>query len=97
MSTSEHPISTGPAFTPSRRSVLRAGVTGAAVGAVSLATNPPALPPPAARQVPAGAQGAGAEVFQHGVASGDPLPDSVLIHRATSHPAISPALVRAVP
>ena len=87
MSTSEHPISTGPAFTPSRRSVLRAGVTGAAVGAVSLATNSARAATSGGPQVPAAAQGAGAEVFQHGVASGDPLPDSVLIWtRATSHP-----------
>lgn len=76
-------------FTPSRRSVLRAGATGVAVGAIGLANAPHAAatldflsPPPAKAEEPSEFH-----VFQHGVASGDPLPDSVLIWtRATSHP-----------
>lgn len=76
-------------LTPSRRSVLRAGATGVAAGAIGLATAPNAAatldflsPPPAKAEEPGEFH-----VFQHGVASGDPLPDSVLIWtRATSHP-----------
>lgn len=74
-------------FTPSRRAVLRAGATGAAAGAIGLAPATSAGANPES-QSPANAGGSGGfQVFQHGVASGDPLPDSVLIWtRVTSHP-----------
>lgn len=75
--------------TPSRRTVLKAGAATAALlgasgltGRASAAANEPG----AADGAPAGAAG-GHSVFQHGVASGDPLPDAVLLWtRATSHP-----------
>ncbi|MFC3850671.1 alkaline phosphatase D family protein [Corynebacterium hansenii] len=71
--------------TPSRRTVLKAGAaTAALVGTSSLAGRFTAAAQEAAQQaVDAG----GHAVFQHGVASGDPLPDSVLLWtRATSNP-----------
>lgn len=75
-------------FTPSRRAVLTAGAAGVAAGAISLVSSPRA-----AANVAGGvgsaltAQASAFPVFQHGVASGDPLPDSILIWtRATSHP-----------
>lgn len=71
-------------FTPTRRSVLRAGAAGAAVSAASLLSSQMT----ARAQETAGETATGEhQVFQHGVASGDPLPDSVLLWtRATSHP-----------
>ena len=71
--------------TPTRRTVLKAGAAGAAlVGASGLAGRFSA----SAQEAAQGAVDAGGHaVFQHGVASGDPLPDSVLLWtRATSHP-----------
>ena len=79
-------------FAPSRRSVLRAGVTGAAIGAVGLASSATASASPFSLTSPGFLSPEAPKeqefhVFQHGVASGDPLPDSVLIWtRATSHP-----------
>ena len=71
--------------TPTRRTVLKAGAAGAAlVGASGLVGRFSA----SAQEAAQGAVDAGGHaVFQHGVASGDPLPDSVLLWtRATSHP-----------
>ncbi|WP_199578758.1 PhoD-like phosphatase N-terminal domain-containing protein, partial [Streptomyces sp. CRB46] len=54
------------ARTPSRRTVVKAAAAGAVLAA------------PLAAALPAGAAGA-APAFLHGVASGDPLPDGVLL------------------
>lgn len=71
-------------FTPTRRSVLRAGAAGAAVSAASLLSSRMSAHAEAAA---AASPDGGHQVFQHGVASGDPLPDSVLLWtRVTSHP-----------
>ncbi|WP_035120236.1 alkaline phosphatase D family protein [Corynebacterium freneyi] len=71
--------------TPSRRTILKAGATTAAfVGTSTLAGRFTA----SAQEAAGTAAGDGRHnVFQHGVASGDPLPTSVLLWtRATSHP-----------
>ena len=70
--------------TPSRRTILKAGATTAAfVGTSTLAGRFTA----SAQEAAGDAVGGGHNVFQHGVASGDPLPTSVLLWtRATSHP-----------
>ncbi|MEO3753031.1 alkaline phosphatase D family protein [Streptomyces sp. B6B3] len=57
---------TRPSFTPRRRTVVTAAATAAAGAALPLAAAPTA-------------RGADAPAFHHGVASGDPLPDGVLL------------------
>lgn len=84
-------------FATTRRTVLRAGAaTAAIVGASSLADGARAR----AQDASGAAQGAdgGHYVFQHGVASGDPMPGSVLLWtRATSHPGDIPGAGEATP
>lgn len=82
--TSAHGSSSA-SLTPSRRTVLKAGAaTAALVGTSTLAGRLSASAQEAAQEA---AANGGHAVFQHGVASGDPLPDSVLLWtRATSHP-----------
>lgn len=77
---------------PSRRTVLRAGATGAAIVGASTALGPLRASALDAPSDPAATPADGGHaVFQHGVASGDPLPESVLLWtRATSHPADIP-------
>ncbi len=82
---------------PTRRSVLRAGATGAIVGSAGIvASKAAAQPVPSSALLgantvsPRQAESDHA-VFQHGVASGDPLPNAVIIWtRVTSHPADIP-------
>ncbi|MEJ5920266.1 alkaline phosphatase D family protein [Corynebacterium sp. H78] len=75
-------------LTTSRRTALRAGATGAAlVGASALSPlTASAEQAPTADTGDSNAAATEHSVFQHGVASGDPLPNSVLLWtRATSH------------
>lgn len=76
--------SSSASLTPSRRTVLKAGAaTAALVGSSTLAGRFTASAQEAAQEA---VDNGGHAVFQHGVASGDPLPDSVLLWtRATSH------------
>ena len=72
-------------FSPSRRSVLRAGAATAAVVGASTLVNGAIAKAEAEDVAPAAPEGH--QVFQHGVASGDPMDTSVLLWtRATSHP-----------
>lgn len=72
---------------PSRRTILRTGAAAAgAVGAAGFLTAV-ASPTQARAQTPGGILDGSHTVFQHGVASGDPLAGSVLLWtRVTSHP-----------
>lgn len=86
-----------PSFTPNRRSVLRAGGAIGAAGAAGTICAPTATADPSAGP---GAQrpAEGHVVFQHGVASGDPLPDAVLLWtRVTSSPEDIPGAGKGAP
>ena len=72
-------------FSPSRRSVLRAGAATAAVVGASTLVNGAIAKAEAEDVAPAAPEGH--QVFQHGVASRHPMDTSVLLWtRATSHP-----------
>ena len=72
-------------FSPSRRSVLRAGAATAAVVGASTLVNGASARAEAEDVAPAAPEGH--QGFQHGGASGDPMDTSVLLWtRATSHP-----------
>ncbi|WP_448852578.1 alkaline phosphatase D family protein [Corynebacterium sp. 335C] len=91
-----------PTHAPSRRTVLRAGgalgaagAAGAVFAGVAGAENAPA---PGAPQPAAPGEAGGHQVFQHGVASGDPLPNAVLLWtRVTSSPEDAPGAEAGAP
>ncbi len=90
-----------PSHTPTRRTVLRAGGALGAAGAAGaiFASTAGAETAPAQKGIPMPAAPAdGHQVFQHGVASGDPLPNAVLLWtRATSSPEDQPGAERGAP
>ncbi|WP_333619080.1 alkaline phosphatase D family protein [Dietzia sp.] len=72
---------------PRRRTVLKAGALGAAATGTAYALGSSAIPAAAAED----GSGAGSGVFRHGVASGDPLADRVMIWtRVTPSPDATP-------
>lgn len=86
-------------FAPSRRSILKAGAAGAAVGAAGVIGSMTASASPLDKLLPtklpvapvADTPAEDHQVFQHGIASGDPLSNAVLLWtRITSHPSDSP-------